>query len=871
MKTLCIDSNSIVNRAYYGIKPLSTKDGIFTNGIYGFLNILFKLKDEVNPDKIICAFDLREPTFRHKEYSEYKAGRHAMPEELAMQIPILKELISALGFEVVSLAGYEADDLLGTFSKLTEESGGECFIATGDKDYLQLISPKTKLFLFTTSKGSPLTTLCGEEYVKEKYGVTPREMLEVKALMGDSSDNIPGVRGIGEKTALSLIGKYHSIDNIYNSLEEIEATKSVKAKLEQGKDSAYLSRFLGEICRSVPIEKPLDQIAIREMDREEAFRLLSKLEMTSFLKKLGLDSMVLEIETPKEQEKTKIVVGKLPKLEESDLVSLFAKFEKEKLSSFALVKENKLYYFDNEVDGIENSFRELISSKARKKTFDCKKIFYYCYDKGIEPMAEGELNYDFDMVLSAYLLDANAKSYDEESLLSLYSIGIADELNYDDGEAPLSKEREENCKELLRLVSLEKELEKEAQSKNQLELLRTIEIPLANVLASMEHTGFYVDKNELKVFGESLATQIDSLKNRIYDLAGEEFNINSPKQLGEILFVKLGLPPKKKTKTGFSTNSSVLEELAGESEIVELVLKYRQLAKLSSTYVEGLSKEIKADGKIHSHFNQTETRTGRISSAEPNLQNIPVRTELGREIRKFFKADEGCVLVDADYSQIELRVLAHISGDETMLSAFRNNEDIHTKTASEVFGLPKEFVTPELRSRAKAVNFGIVYGIGAFSLSKDIGTSVREADSYIKSYLARFPAVKRYMDSTIQEAKETGFVTTLYGRKREIPEISSSNHNLRAFGERVALNTPIQGTAADIIKIAMIKVFSRLKKEKMKSKLILQIHDELIVLAPLEEAQRASELLREEMENAVELKLKLVADTKIGSSWFETK
>lgn len=868
MKFLCLDANSIVNRAYYAIRPLTTKEGIYTNAIFGFMNILFKLIDDVQPDAVVCAFDLKAPTFRHEKYDAYKAGRKGMPDELGMQLPYLKEIITSLGYDVVSLEGYEADDILGTFAKHLSQNGHQCYIATGDRDSLQLISKDVTVLLSTSSMGKPQTTNCDENYVMEKYGVTPPEMIDVKALMGDSSDNIPGVAGIGEKTALKLITQYKNIDYIYEHIDEIEATPSVRKKLIEGKESAFLSRELGTIYKDVPISLNFDEYLVNPMDRQKTFAVLSKLEMATFIKKLGLENEVLTSAPSTETQNADVKINLyynndniLDELNKINSICLFSSFEGTDLVEYSVIFDNNLYLFDKNCSKFEEYFINILKSEINKSTFSCKDIFYYTQKNNIEIQ-----NINFDIVLAAYLLDANAKSYDKETLLNLYGIQ-ADEILADN----ISTEIMETSKEHNRLAKLCEILKSDIEKNEQTSLLKDMEVPLANVLVSMELEGFYIDKDELNNFGNKITTEISLLEQNIYSLAGEEFNINSPKQLGEILFVKLGLPAKKKTKTGFSTGAEVLEDLRGSHEIIDSILKYRQLAKLNSTYVEGLAKEISSDGKIHSHFNQTETRTGRISSTEPNMQNIPIRTELGRELRKFFKATEGNVLIDADYSQIELRVLAHISGDKNMIDAFKSGEDIHAKTASQVFNLPPIFITPELRSRAKAVNFGIVYGIGAFSLSKDIGVSVKEADSYIKSYLEKFSSVKDYMDKTVAFAKENGYVKTLFNRKRNIPEIKSSNHNLRAFGERVAMNMPIQGTAADIIKIAMVKVYDRLRKENLKSKLILQVHDELIVSSPKEEADLVSILLKEEMENAVSFAVKLTADTSMGESWYDAK
>ncbi len=864
MKLLVIDGNSIVNRAFYGIKLLTTKDGRFTNGIYGFLNILLKLREQCEPDAVAVAFDLKEPTFRHKMYGEYKAGRKGMPPELASQMPVLKELLKELGYKTVECAGYEADDILGTLSR----SGGDgdfCYIATGDRDSLQLVSDNANVLLASTKMGRAETNLYDKAKLKEEYGVDPEGMIEIKALMGDSSDNIPGVAGIGKKTAEDLVQRFGNIDYIYEHLDEIDIKKGVREKLSAGKDSAYLSRTLGTINLEAPIEKEWKSYIIEE-PTSKAGAMLASLELFSIIKKIGVEVNVKEAAAEVEIKKETLTFEKSFSAEEA-----FASAEKEGeiyftfdfdeggFKDFTFISGEKIYKV-NPLDLSFNSFIVKIceNEKIKKYTCDIKNFASLCADSGGE--LKGEF---FDTSLGGYLLNPSASDYDTVRLAGEYSVSPCE---ISDGE-----DIPESVRKILYLKPLCQVLQNKLNENSQEELMEKIELPLAVVLSDMERTGFMVDGEGLKKFGVSLEGRIGDIVARIYSQAGFEFNINSPKQLGEALFEKMGLPAKKKTKSGYSTGADVLEGLAADYPIVADVLEYRTLAKLKSTYCDGLAKAIGDDGRIHSTLNQTETRTGRISSTEPNLQNIPVRQELGRELRKFFRAKDGCVLVDADYSQIELRVLAHMADDENMIEAFNNGDDIHAITASQVFNMPLNMVTPLMRSRAKAVNFGIVYGIGAFSLGKDIGVSRAEADRYIKGYLHHYSGVAKYMEDVIKIAKERGYSETLFGRRRYLPEITASNGMLRAFGERVARNMPIQGTAADIIKIAMIKVSQRLKAENMESKLIMQVHDELIVEAPENEAVKAANILKEEMENACKMRVKLSADVNIGKTWYDAK
>ncbi len=853
MKLLVLDGNSIINRAFYGIKLLTTKDGRYTNAIYGFMNIFYKLCDELHPDSVAFAFDLKAPTFRHKMYDEYKAGRKPMPPELAEQMPVLKDLLRALGYKIVTKEGYEADDILGTLAFSCKE-GDECYIATGDRDSLQLVGDNVKVLLASTKMGRPETNIYDVKRIKDDYGVTPHQLIDIKALMGDSSDNIPGVSGVGQKTAQSLISELGSIQNIYDNIDTIDIRETLRNKLKNDKDSAFMSYKLGEICKSVPIETDYSFYVPDEGDKGEALSILRSLEMYKLIDKIGLNTVTYDAKpentTVKEYKRVNSLNAFL--LKANKLYFVYS-VKDGRFESLAACNGDDICEVNTENDSEVEAFINILEDENTEKyTFNIKPLYAYAFSHGFESK-----NVKMDLMLAAYLLNPSAKDYDIEKLAAEYNVYY----EADGGFSALSET----------VYPLTVKLSALLEERDQTELLSNIELPLAEVLASMEKIGVKVDKSGIEAFGDMLGERIKGLQSRIYELAGEEFNINSPKQLGEILFVKLAIPTKKKTKSGFSTNAEVLEKLADEYEIVKFILEYRTYTKLKSTYCDGLLKEIAADGRIHSTFNQTETRTGRISSTEPNLQNIPVRTELGREMRKFFIADDGKVLVDADYSQIELRVLSDIADDKAMIDAFNNGDDIHAITASQVFKMPLQMVTPLMRSRAKAVNFGIVYGIGAFSLAKDIGVSRAEADRYIKDYLHHYSGVDRYMNEVVEEAKKNGYVKTLFGRRRYLPELSSSNGMLRAFGERVARNMPIQGTAADIIKIAMIRVYTRLKEENLNARLILQIHDELIVEAPENEKTKAELIVKEEMENACKMKVLLKSDAHSGESWYDAK
>ena len=860
MKILAIDGNSILNRAFYGIRALSTKDGRFTNGIYGFLTILMKLTDEVKPDGVAVAFDLKAPTFRHKMYDGYKANRHGMPPELAQQLPVLKELLTALGYKIISLEGYEADDILGTVAEMCKD-GNECYIATGDRDSFQLIRDNVTVLLPHTKMGTTITETYTPQRIIAEYGVTPTQMIDIKALQGDSSDCIPGVAGVGQKTAGDLIKKFGSIKNIYENIDSLEIKENLKNKLANDKEKAFLSYTLGTIITDVPIGLSLTDLIPQQADEQKARSMLADLEMFKIIEKLNFSA-------PTVTEKREENVKELDFAHDFDTNEPLNKIRAEKEAyftadykdldnpEFCFLCDNMIYHIEPMHQGYFDFIKEILEDENIKKYTDNSKLLYrFAFLNNIEIKG-----IKLDTSLAGYILNPSANGYGPLRLCEEYKAPMPKVKT----DLPLAVECAVMKSVSLRLIS-------EIEANQQEYLLYDVEMPLAEVLASMEHLGFMVDRKGIADFSQKISGELKAIQTEIYELAGEEFNINSPKQLGVILFEKMGLPVKKKTKSGYSTNADVLESLQDENPIIEKILWFRTLSKLYSTYCEGLLKVIGEDGRIHSSFIQTETRTGRISSTEPNLQNIPVRKEIGREMRKFFVAKDGCLLADADYSQIELRVLSHIAEDEEMIKAFNDEVDIHTVTASQVFNMPMELVTPLMRSRAKAVNFGIVYGIGAFSLAKDIGVTRKEADDYIKGYLRHYAGVDKYMETVVKEAKEKGYVTTLWGRRRYLPELHSSNGMLRAFGERVARNMPIQGTAADIIKIAMVRVYNRLKAENTEAKLVLQVHDELIVEAPENEIEKASKILCEEMENACKMKVRLRADVNTGKTWYDAK
>ena len=864
-KLLILDSNSILNRAFYGVRYLSAKDGTPTNAIYGFLNILLKLIKEQEPDYICAAFDVKAPTFRHKQYEGYKAQRKPMPEGLAAQMPLAKDVLRAMGVTILEKEGYEADDIIGTVARLCEESEISCFIATGDKDDLQLASDKTKVILTVTKSGYNETIIYDDKAVKEKYHVTPTEFIDVKALMGDPSDNIPGVKGVGEKTAMSLIEKHHSIEYIYENIDDIGLKGAMLQKMKDGREMAFMSKELATINRNTPIEFNAEECVFDGFENNgELYEILKRLELNSIIKKLDLSGGDNVKENEDIFKDFSYQVGDKNMIN-GDKVTVVLDFDGDNISSAAVGVGNNAVVL-NEQDDIKELLED---DSVAKVMFDVKEAIV---------KLNGRIdikNISDDTAIAAYLVDPAKNEYTIEKLASEYfgtviekpevkQLSLLDDVKTDRSEY-LAK-----C--AVALGVLNERIGDKIKENGQEKLYNEVELPLVTVLAHLEINGFLVDDNQLKEFADKLGEKIDALTNEIYMLAGEEFNINSPKQLGVILFEKLELKPVKKTKTGYATNADVLEKLRDKHPIVNFIMEYRQLAKLKSTYCDGLTAVVNPNThRIHSVFTQTVTVTGRLSSTEPNLQNIPTRTELGREIRKMFVAKDGYVLVDADYSQIELRVLAHIANDETMINAFRNNEDIHAVTASQVLGIPLEDVTKEQRSSAKAVNFGIVYGIGEFSLAQDLHISVKEAKAYIESYLEKYHGVRNYMESIKEQAKKDGYVKTMLNRIRYIPELKSPNYNIRQFGERVALNTPIQGTAADIIKLAMVRVDNRLINEGLKSKLILQVHDELIVEAHKDEVDKVKQILSEEMQNAMKLNVPLKVDMSTGHSWYDAK
>lgn len=856
MKLLCVDGNSIFNRAFYGIKLLTTKDGTFTNAIYGFMNILMKMEQDIEPDAVAIAFDLPGKTFRHKQYEEYKANRTGMPKEMRPQMPLLKELLTDLGYNIVEKEGYEADDILGTFSRTLSDNKDYCIIATGDRDSLQLINPYTTVRLATTKGGTASAQPIGVEEFKEIYGIEPSQHIDVKAIMGDSSDNIPGVKGIGEKGALKLIQAFGSLDGVYEHLDDSSVIKpAMKTKLETDKERAYMSKDLATIYLEVPIDTDPEHYKKTEGNPAKASALLNRLEMFSVAERLGVNEASSDKakETLPTQE---IKVVKNPEnITYTPNSNCFLLFQEDQITMSFSDMKHTLYVFERY--SLAKPTIEKVSDNTKLFVLDSKSLYHRAFHYGF-----ADFSVAFDLNLAAYLDNPSSSDYTLEKLILQYP--ASSQVNTEEEFFTLAKNHFD-------FVSISLSLKDIMEEKDFHQLYYDIELPLAKVLEDMEFRGIAIDKEGVVEFGDVLKKEIDKMTAEIYSLAGEEFNINSPKQLGVILFEKLELPVVKKTKTGYSTNAEVLEFLRDKHPIVEQILQYRTYTKLNSTYVEGLLKVIGEDGRIHSTFNQTETRTGRISSTEPNMQNIPVRTELGSQMRKFFVAKEGYTFVDADYSQIELRVLAHIADDKNMLAAFGHEEDIHRDTAAQVFNMPREMVTPLMRSRAKAVNFGIVYGIGAFSLSKDIGVTVKEADEYIKNYLNTYQGVKQFMEDTVEYGKEHGYVKTLFGRRRYLPELESSNRNIQAFGKRVAMNMPIQGTAADIIKIAMVKVYTRLEESDLDAKLILQVHDELIVECKENIAQEVAVLLKEEMENAVSLKVKLAVDANLGKDWYQAK
>lgn len=876
-KLLILDGHSLMNRAFYAIPDLTTSEGLHTNAVYGFVTMLLKMKEEIKPDYIVCTFDRSAPTFRHNEYKEYKAGRKKMPSELAEQFPTVKELLQLLSIDIFEVDGFEADDLIGTLSVFAENKGIEVYIVTGDRDALQLSTDNVKVVI--TKKGITEKEIYDRNEMIEKYGVTPKEFIDVKGLMGDTSDNIPGVPGIGEKTAFKLIKEYGSIENVLQNIDNIGG-KKIKENLIEYSEQAIFSKKLATIITDVPIEIDLDSIKSKESyDAEGIKNLFVKLQFKSLLDKFpGLQENTQEVEEELDIEFKKI--DNLESLEdlikfindnfkEDSLLYIMHKvvdgnvYSKAYIDKLFINLEDKNYSIDIKTIYDTNKSESIRLLKAifenpyiKKVSHDIKIPHTILHKMGVDL-----LGFKFDTKIAAYLIDSSKGEYDLKDIIREY---ISINLSEDDEDLIV--------KEVALLNRIYNVLKEKIEEADMVELLYKVELPLTDALASMEYEGFRVDGNKLTELGKKFKIEIDNMQKEIYALAEEEFNINSPKQLGKILFEKLDLPVIKKTKTGYSTNAEVLEQLMDKHPIIEKVVYYRQLTKLYSTYIEGLKAVIDEDGKIHSSFNQTVTATGRLSSTEPNLQNIPIKYEMGREIRKVFVPNnEDSVILSADYSQIELRVLAHIAKDSNLIDAFINHSDIHTKTASEVFNVPIEEVTPTQRSNAKAVNFGIVYGIGDFSLSKDLGISRKEAKNYIDAYFDRYPGVKDYMESIVNEAKEKSYVTTVMNRRRFIHEIKSSNKIVKSLGERLAMNTPIQGSAADIIKIAMVNVYEELKNRNLKSKVILQVHDELILNVYKDELNEVRDIVKNKMEAVLELRVPLEVDISIGENWYEAK
>ena len=901
-KIVLIDGNSILNRAFYGImgnKMLTTPDGKYTNAVYGFLAILFKVLEDIEPEYLMVTFDLKAPTARHKLYDGYKATRKGMPNELAEQMPILKDILKSMNIKVIEKEGYEADDVLGTMAKRAEKDGFDVTIVSGDRDTFQLTSNRVKVRIPHTKMGKTETETFGREEVLKKYGVTPKQLIEVKGLQGDTSDNIPGVPGIGEKTALELVKKYKTIDGIYEAIEKGEDDLKPKAKerLLENKELAMLSRTLGTINLEVPIEEELEEFKIKEWNKEEVFAKFKELNFNRFIDRFNLKSEeipkqnlaeLFEIKTLNTENEIKDLLEKI----QNKLVFMLGteKVEQENLIIKKQIKSIYIY-IDNTVYEIKfNTNEEFISYfKAIFENENIQKYSYRLNETYVLLMQNGIYlkGIKFDTEIAAYLLNPSNGKYKLDELANQYlSIDIPEYLEavgakqqketqmtlFSQDEANVDFGKYQNAIYMYTIAKLAEIMNKKLEEINSLELFENIEMPLIKVLAEMQYEGIYVDKQELVSFGDKLKEDIEVIKQEIYKLAGEEFNINSTLQLGNILFEKLKLPVYKKTKKGYSTDVDILEKLKPEHPIIEKILEYRGFMKLNSTYVDGLIVYINEyTHKIHSYFHQTITATGRISSTEPNLQNIPTRTEQGKQIKKAFKAQKGHIFIDADYSQIELRILAHISNDTNMREAFLNEEDIHKQVASKVFNVPLEEVTKEQRTAAKAVNFGIVYGISGFGLAEQLGISRKKAEQYIEQYLEKYKGVKEFMDRIVEKAKEQGYVETLFHRRRYIPELSSNNYMVRQFGARAAMNTPIQGTAADIMKIAMIEVNKKLEEEKLNAKLILQIHDELLIECEIEEKEEVKKILKESMENAVKLSIPLEVEVSEADNWYDVK
>ena len=899
-KLLLIDGNSIMNRAFYGImgsKMLMTKDGKYTNAVYGFLAIMFKIMDDLNPDYMAVSFDLKGPTARHKMYSEYKANRHGMPNELAEQMPMIKEVLAAMNIDIVEKEGYEGDDILGTLAKYGEQQGLEVVILSGDRDTFQLASNKTTIRIPRTKAGKTETEDYDRKKVIEEYGLEPKSLIEVKGLQGDSSDNIPGVPGIGPKTAISLIQKYGTIEKMYEAIEKGEDDLKGKQKenIISNKELAFLSKKLGTIDVSVPLDDNLESLQVEEWNKAQVLDIFKNLNFKRYIERFDLENsesipsenkneININIKNDKDENYIKNRVKELKKCiyyigkKEAENPEYILKQEIESISIFDFEKNEAHYIKSPKIEFLKEIFED---KEIEKYGHEMNYTYILLKQNGITTK-----NMKFDTAVAAYILNPTDGKYPIEKVIENYlDIDIekylkANGVQEQSSQITLFDTSDQNNDEAMyrntlysyAIYHLYEVLKEKLQKTNQLELFENIDMPTIEVLGDMQANGMYIEQEELEAFGIKLKDGIEYLTQEIYNLAGEEFNIKSPKQLGELLFEKLKLKVIKKTKSGYSTDVDVLEKLKGEHPIIEKILEYRQLTKLNSTYVEGLKPFINPKTKrIHSFFHQTITATGRISSTEPNLQNIPTRIEFGKQLRKVFKPADGKVYIDADYSQIELRVLAHLSEDEHMIEAFKNGEDIHKQAASKVFGIPQQEVTKEQRSSAKAVNFGIVYGISEFGLGEQLGIGRKKAKEYIEQYLTEYAGVRKFMQESIKKAKELGFSETMFHRKREIKELTSNNYMVRQFGERVAMNTPVQGTAADIMKIAMIKVYKELKKRNMQTKIVLQVHDEMMLEAPINEKEEVKKLLKECMESAADLKVPLIAEISEANNWYDCK
>ena len=911
-KFLVIDGNSIMNRAFYGLSANMTSSymGIHTNALYGFLNIYWMIEDKIKPDYIAVSFDLKAPTFRHKMYTEYKGTRKGMPDELAEQMEPIKDILKAMNIQILQLEGYEADDILGTVANKNTSNNIFTYILTGDKDSFQLISDTTSIIIPTTRFGKTEYTIYTPELLKEKQNIEPYQVVHIKSLMGDTSDNIPGVKGIGEKTAYSLIGKYTTLENIYENIDNLDASPKVKEKLINDKSMAFLSKDLATINKDVPISLDYDKCSVTPPNLDELYKLFKKLEFNKFMSKFDFSNISdndNNISTKVNLDVSNFIILNASNIKEY-LEILNNIFKEEKISYILNInasnyipniylddkyifgvysgKQDSIYILD--IDDINKKdpditysiFESFVMSNSKKFGYNIKQDILFFFNNNLMNVK----CFNYDLMIAYYLMNPSRSNYLMDYILNdLFEVNIEKENKNTQKQLSLFEENTSddvfltdiqinNIKLYLKGIFLSYDIIiNKLKELNMFDLFNDIEMPLTETLANMEHNGMHIDIDKLNEFDTNITTTIEKLEEDIYNLAGETFNINSTQQLGTILFEKLGLPTKKKNKTGYSTDKTVLEELSEYHPIIDKVLEYRQTMKFKSTYVDSLRDKISDDGRIHTTFMQTVTTTGRLSSIEPNLQNIPVRLELGSKIRSFFTAPGNSLLVDADYSQIELRVLAHISNDSVMIDSFKNNIDIHKVTASQVFNIPLEEVTPTMRSHAKAVNFGIVYGISEFGLAKNIGTTRYDAKKYIESYLDKYSGIHNFMTNIVKEAKEKGYVSTIFGRRRYIPELSSKNKNIIQFGERIAMNTPIQGSAADIIKLAMNKIYNELKNRNLKSKLIMQVHDELIIETNDNEIEIVKEIMKDSMENIIKLKVPLEVDLNIGKSWYEAK